>query len=114
VLRNSSGNLSQAVFGYKHSQASVNDVLARALAYAGLSDSELAAPDGDQTVLAGCAGGGVDVPVGPANLRAARRVSSPRAYGTGSVSSPCEWSRHSRRHRPCESPARVREIGETC
>lgn len=55
-------------------------MLARANPYAGLSDSELAAPDGDPTMLAPCAGGGIDVPVGPANLRAARRVSSPRAF----------------------------------
>ena len=80
LLRNADGNLSQAIFGYNHSQAYVNDVLARADAYAGLSDSELAAPDGDGTALAACAGGGVDVPVGPANLRAAQRVSSPRAF----------------------------------
>ena len=31
-------------------------------------------------MTAGCAGGGIDVPVGPANLRAAERVSSPRAF----------------------------------
>src|SRR5829696_3604068 len=30
--------------------------------------------------MAGCAGGGIDVPVGPANLRVAERVVSPRAF----------------------------------
>jgi hypothetical protein len=80
LLHNAGGNLSQAILGYNHSQAYVNDVLARARAYARLTDSELVAPDGDPTVLAQCAGGGIDVPVGPANLRAARRVASPRAF----------------------------------
>jgi hypothetical protein len=78
LLRNADGNLNQAVLGYNHSQAYVNDVLARARAYARLTDSELAAPDGDPTVMA-CAGG-IDVPVGPANLREAQRVSSPSSF----------------------------------
>jgi hypothetical protein len=38
----------------------------------------LAGPVGDPKVIAGCAGGGIDVPVGPANLRVAERVVSPR------------------------------------
>jgi hypothetical protein len=82
LLRNAGGNLGQAVFGYNHAQAYVNDVLARARDYTGLTDSELAGPDGDPTVMAGCAGGGIDVPVGPANLRVAQRVVSPRAFRT--------------------------------
>ena len=47
LLRSADGNLSQAVFGYNHSQAYVNDVLARARDYAGLTDSELADPIGE-------------------------------------------------------------------
>lgn len=80
LLRNAGGNLSQAIFGYNHSQAYVNDVLARARAYTGLTAGELAAPINSLSGFVGCAGGGVDVPVGPANLRAAQRLSSPRAY----------------------------------
>ena len=80
LLRDAGGNLSQAVFGYNHSQAYVNDVLARARDYTGLTDIDLAGPVGDPTVMAGCAGGGIDVPVGPANLRVAERVFSPRAF----------------------------------
>jgi hypothetical protein len=34
LLRRADGNLSQAVFGYNHSQAYVTDVLARARAFA--------------------------------------------------------------------------------
>jgi hypothetical protein len=80
LLRNADGNLGQAVFGYNHSQAYVNDVLARARVYAGLTERELAAPIGDPTVLTGCADGGLDARVGPANLYEARRVTSPRAF----------------------------------
>jgi hypothetical protein len=80
LVRVAGGNLRQAVFGYNHSQAYVNDVLARARAYAGLTDSELAGPVGDSTVMTGCAGGGLDLPVGSANLRVAERVFSPRAF----------------------------------
>ena len=76
------GNLSQAVFGYNHSQAYVNDVLARARTYAGLIEGELVGPVGDATVMTGCAGGGLDAPVGPANLRVAQRVFTPRAFRT--------------------------------
>jgi hypothetical protein len=79
LLRRAGGNLGQAVFGYNHSQAYVNDVLARARAYTGLTDSELA-PGGDAAGVTGCAGGGIDAPVGPVNLRDAQRVSSPRAF----------------------------------
>jgi Transglycosylase SLT domain len=80
LLRHAAGNLSQAVFGYNHSQAYVNDVLARARAYAGLTDSELAGPVGDPPVTTGCAGGGIDATAGPANMRAAERVDTPRAF----------------------------------
>ena len=65
LLRRADGNLSQAILGYNHSQAYVNDVLARARRYAGQTDDELAATT-DAAV--GCSGGGLDVPVGPANL----------------------------------------------
>jgi hypothetical protein len=68
------------VFGYNHSHAYVNDVLARARAYAGLTDSELAGPVADSALVSGCAEGGLDLPVGPANLRETERVSSPRSF----------------------------------
>jgi hypothetical protein len=70
LLHAADGNLSQAILGYNHSQAYVNDVLARARAYA--TD-----PAND---LATCSGGGIDAPVGPAQLTAAEHVSSPRAF----------------------------------
>ena len=75
LLRQADGDLGRAVFGYNHSQAYVDDVLARARAYAGLTASDLA---GDLDLVAICAD--IDLPVGPANLRAAERVSSPRAF----------------------------------
>jgi hypothetical protein len=79
LLRDAGGNLSQAVFGYNHSQAYVNDVLARARAYAALIDDQLV-PGGDSILVAGCAGSDLDAPVGPAQLHVAERVSSPRAF----------------------------------
>jgi hypothetical protein len=44
LLRRADGNLSRAILGYNHSPAYVRDVLARARAYAGLTEDELAAP----------------------------------------------------------------------
>jgi hypothetical protein len=73
LLRAADGNLSQALFGYNHSQAYVSDVLARARTYARLPDQELAAAEVD--VATGCADTG-DLRAGPANLRAAQRVAS--------------------------------------
>jgi hypothetical protein len=75
LLRAADGNLSQAVLGYNHSQAYVNDVLARARAYAGDPANDLAGAP-----VATCAGGGLDTPVGPGELTAGERVSSPRAF----------------------------------
>ena len=80
LLRNADGNLRRALFGYNHSQAYVNDVLARARAYADLTDPRHAAPVAYSTAVNGCADRALDGPVGPANLRAAQRVSSPRAF----------------------------------
>ena len=68
LLRRADGNLSQAILGYNHSQAYVNDVLARARRYADQTIDELATTD----AAVGCSGGGLDVPVGPANLRTSR------------------------------------------
>ena len=76
LLRRADGNLSQAILGYNHSQAYVNDVLARARRYAGQTIDELATTD----AAVGCSGGGLDVPVGPANLRHAERLTAPRAF----------------------------------
>jgi transglycosylase-like protein with SLT domain len=81
LLRQADGNLSQAILGYNHSQAYVNDVLSRARHYSGQTDDELAAPISDVTAT-GCSGGGLDVPVGAANLRHAERLTAPRAYRT--------------------------------
>jgi hypothetical protein len=80
LLRDADRDLSPAVFGYNHSQAYVSDVLARARGYADVTDSEFAGPVDVSTVMTGCAGGGIDAPVGPANLQVAQRASSPRAF----------------------------------
>jgi hypothetical protein len=81
VLRRADGSVSQAIFAYNHSAAYVRDVLARARAYARQTDDALTAAAG-QTVLSDCAEAGLDLTVGPANLRAAQRVASPRAFRT--------------------------------
>jgi hypothetical protein len=74
LLRAGDGDLRRAVFGYNHSQAYVDDVLARARAYADRNGSALgSAPD-----LIGCAD--IVAAIGPASLRSAERVSAPRAY----------------------------------
>jgi Transglycosylase SLT domain len=78
LLRDADGNLNRALFGYNHSQAYVNDVLARAGAYGGHTDEQLAAPVNEAST--GACGGGIDVPVGPANLRQAVRITSPRGF----------------------------------
>jgi hypothetical protein len=72
LLHAADGNLSQAILGYNHSQAYVNDVLARAGAYA---RGDLAGAP-----VATCARGGIDAPVGPAELRVTERVIAPRAF----------------------------------
>jgi Transglycosylase SLT domain len=77
LLQNADGNLPRAVFGYNHSQAYVDDVLARARGYANASDGELAAA-ADPDLMAACG----KLPAGPANLGEANRVSSPRAFRT--------------------------------
>lgn len=71
LLRNADGDLRQAVFGYNHSHAYVNDVLARARVYAG-----------DVTVTTDACASGLDAPAGPADLRAAQRLTAPRAFTT--------------------------------
>ena len=76
LLRRTDGNLSQAILGYNHSQAYVNDVLARARRYADQTIDELATTD----AAVGCSGGGLDVRVGPANLEQAERLTAPRAF----------------------------------
>jgi hypothetical protein len=79
LLRHADGNLSQAILGYNHSQAYVNDVLARARRYAGQTDGELTAAVSEAGASA-CRGGGLDVAVGPANLGRAERLTEPRAF----------------------------------
>jgi hypothetical protein len=74
LLRAADGDLRQAVLGYNHSQAYVEHVLARARAYARLGGDDLAA---DPRATIGCV---ASVSAGPANLRAAVRVSWPRAF----------------------------------
>jgi hypothetical protein len=75
LLHAADGNLSQAILGYNHSQAYVNDVLARARAY--VNDPA----DGiERTAAQSCSGGGIDSPVGPGELGVAERVSSPRTF----------------------------------
>ncbi len=76
LLEAAHGDLRQAILGYNHSPAYVADVLARAGAYAGISQDEL---DAEATELAaGCADLGVAV--GDADLRRAQQLTEPRAY----------------------------------
>jgi hypothetical protein len=80
LLRIADGDLRRAVLGYNHSQTYVNDVLARARAYAyaghGDGESALTGP----AAKVSCADLGIDLPAGPASLQHAQRVASPRAY----------------------------------
>jgi hypothetical protein len=80
LLRANGGNLGQAVLGYNHSQAYVDDVLARARAYAREPVGALTAPTGETAVLSDCAQAGLDLTAGPASLRAAQRANTPRAF----------------------------------
>jgi hypothetical protein len=116
LLRNAGGKLRQEVFGYNHSQAYVSEALARARTYAGLTDSELAGPVGDPTVMTGCAGGGIDATVGSTSACTARSArsrpsGSPRSVrGCGRCLSGCPtWivgsSRGCRRSHICASIA---------
>jgi Transglycosylase SLT domain len=75
LLKSADDDLSQALLGYNHSQAYVDDVLARTRAYVTTTDEGL-----EDASIAVCADGGIDAPTGPAELRLAERASSPRAY----------------------------------
>jgi Transglycosylase SLT domain len=73
LLRDADGDLHRAVFGYNHSQAYVDDILARVRAYTNGAGGELTT---DADLAAACAA----IPAGPANLSTAARVHSPRAF----------------------------------
>jgi hypothetical protein len=72
--------LEQAILGYNHSPAYVADVLARARAYAGRTQGELVESGVASSMSAACAAEAAGMPGGPADLRAARRLTAPRAY----------------------------------
>jgi Transglycosylase SLT domain len=74
LLDGARGDIARAVFGYNHSTAYVQDVLARARAYASRPESALIAAGPTSCANAGHAF------AGPANLRVAERRASPRAY----------------------------------
>ncbi len=80
LVERAGGDLHQALLGYNHSPAYVSDVLSRARAYSRQTEGELTAPVSDSTGLTDCAAVDLDLPAGPANLRVAERVASPRAY----------------------------------
>jgi hypothetical protein len=80
LLHHAHGNLRQAILGYNHSEAYVNDVLARAQTYTGQSVPLVTAGIADGG--GACTSGGIDLPAGPADLHQARRLSSPRAFRT--------------------------------
>jgi hypothetical protein len=69
LLHNAGGDVRQAIFGYNHSQAYVNDVLARARNYAG-----------EASASADSCASGLDAPAGPADVRTARRLTTPRTF----------------------------------
>jgi hypothetical protein len=73
LLHEADGNLSQALLGYNHSQAYVDDVRA----YVTSADEDVV-----EASAAVCDDGGLDAPTGPPELGVAERVSSPRAYRT--------------------------------
>lgn len=76
LLDGAHGNIARAVFGYNHSPAYVQDVLARARAYSSQSEATLIAPTSPHC------DGGASAPASPANLQLAERRESPRAYAT--------------------------------
>jgi hypothetical protein len=78
LARRAHGNLSQAILGYNHSHTYVRDVLARARAYAHAGDALLATTISEPTNAIAC--GDLAVAIGPAKLRAAERVASPRSF----------------------------------
>jgi hypothetical protein len=82
LLLRADGDLGRAVLGYNHSRSYVDEVLARARAYARATEDQFRVRGGDAPVIVGCAGDGQDVPVGPANVRVADRVFSPRGFRT--------------------------------
>src|SRR5215212_2746570 len=55
LLRQADGDLSQAILGYNHSLAYVNDVLAGARQYGAQTDADLVAATSDTGAI-GCAG----------------------------------------------------------
>jgi transglycosylase-like protein with SLT domain len=71
LLRDAEGDIRQAIFGYNHSLAYVNDVIVRAHIYAG-----------DVAAATDSCASGIDAPAGPADVRAARRLTAPRAFKT--------------------------------
>jgi hypothetical protein len=78
LLERAHGDLRDAILGYNHSPAYVNDVLAHARAYAGDTSDALASSPEDE--IEACAGGGLDAPVGPTDLATAARIDAPRSF----------------------------------
>ena len=72
--------LEPAILGYNHSPAYVADVLARAREYAGRTRIQPVESGVAPSVSAACAGQATGMPGGPAELRAAHRLTAPRAY----------------------------------
>ena len=72
--------LEQAILGYNHSPAYVADVLARAREYAGRTRIQLVESGVASSISAACAAEAAGMPGGPADLRAAHRLTAPRAY----------------------------------
>jgi hypothetical protein len=70
LLTAADDKLGQALLGYNHSPAYVNNVPARTRAYVDNADEELV-----EASVAVCADGGIDAGAGPAELRIAERVS---------------------------------------
>jgi hypothetical protein len=81
LLGANDGSLSSAIFGYNHSQSNVNEVLARARAYAGRTLDELVESGAASSMIEVCAAAGLSSLTG-LDLRAARRLREPRAYRT--------------------------------
>ena len=72
--------LERAILGYNHSPAYVADVLARAREYGGRTRIQLVESGVASSLSAVCAAETSGMPGGPVDLRAAQRLTAPRAY----------------------------------
>src|SRR3954451_22698226 len=78
LLQRAHGDLREAILGYNHSPAYVNDVLAHARDYSDQTSAALTSPP--DLNAGACIGGGLDATVDPAQLTTAIGLDSPRSF----------------------------------